>query len=146
MSMERAVELPSGQHVCLGCGQVLDRVVASFAVLGWDDVTEDYSKVVDVGDFACPYCGEAVHITKFYPPEEQQERPSRPSPKTYGDWVDLAENIKERYPGDPVMRASVSYQLGIIARAEAVEPVVEEAEIEEAKRWLARKAGELDIR
>lgn len=62
----------------------------------------------------------------------------RPFPQTYGDWVNLAENIKERYPDDPVMRASVNYQLQHIA---------EETELaEEAKRWLMQKAGELGIK
>ena len=70
----------------------------------------------------------------------------RPFPKAYGDWVNVAENIKERYPDDPVMRASVNYQLGIIAREEDVTPVVEVKEVEEARRWLMLKAGELGIK
>ncbi len=72
--------------------------------------------------------------------------PSRPFPKTYGDWVDLSESIKEKYPDDPAMRAAASYQLGIIAREGEVEPVVEEKDVDEAKRWLTRKAGELGIK
>jgi len=56
----------------------------------------------------------------------------------YGDWVDLAEDIKSKYPDDPVMRASVNYQLQHIAE--------ETEEAEEAKRWLMQKAGELGIR
>lgn len=138
MDMERAAELPSGQLICLGCGQVLDKVVASFAVLGWDDTTEDYSKVVDVGDFACPYCGEPVHVTKFYPPaelgEEEKPRGVRPFPTTYDEWVTLAEDIKT---ADPSLASKVNYNLGLIQRELPGE--------DEAKRWLVRKAGELNI-
>ncbi len=59
-------------------------------------------------------------------------------PQNYGDWVNLAEAIKERYPDDPVMRASVNYQLQQVAE--------ESVEAAEARRWLAEKAGELGIR
>lgn len=135
--MERAVELPSGQHVCLGCGQVLDKVVASFAVLDWDAVSGDYSKLTDVGDFACPYCGEVVSVTKFYPPEEQQEKPSRPYPQTYGDWVSLAEDIKDKLGDDVEARMKVNMQLGYIA--------ADVDNSDSAKRWLAAKAIELGI-
>jgi len=62
----------------------------------------------------------------------------RPFPKTYGDWVDLAENIKERIPDDPATIATVNYQLNTIA--------VGESGVEEAKRWLLNKAGELGIK
>ena len=58
-------------------------------------------------------------------------------PKTYGDWVNMAENIKEKYPDDTVMIASVNYQLRHISE--------ETEEADEAKRWLVERAGELGI-
>lgn len=88
----------------------------------------------------------AVKIIEARLSESGYAAPGRPFPKAYGDWVDLSESIKEKYPDDPAMRATVSYQLGIIAREGEVEPVVEEKEVEEAKRWLTRKAGDLGIR
>ena len=59
-------------------------------------------------------------------------------PQAYGDWVDLAENIKEKSPNDPVMITDVNYYLQHIARG------TEKAD--EAKRWLMQKAGELGIK
>lgn len=61
----------------------------------------------------------------------------RPFPKTYGDWVNLAEDIKERYPDDPVTRAAVNFQLQRIAERE---------DEDEAKRWLMQEAGRLGIK
>lgn len=71
---------------------------------------------------------------------------SRPFPQTYGDWVSLAEDIKAKYADDPVGRASVNYNLNIIAREGKTVPMEEEADIDEAKRWLVEIAGELGIR
>lgn len=58
-----------GQVTCPGCSKVLDKVVVSFAVLGWDESALEYLKVEDTGDFACPYCGEVLAETEFRPPE-----------------------------------------------------------------------------
>ncbi len=60
----------------------------------------------------------------------------RPFPETYGDWVNLAENIKEKMP--PESWNVVNDLLHVISQEEG--PVAEEA-----KRWLMKKAGELRI-
>lgn len=75
--------------------------------------------------------------------------PARPFPKTYGDWVNLAEDIKAKYPDDPVMRASVNFQLLQISHE--TEEIPEEREerfraAQEAKRWMTEQAGELGIK
>lgn len=57
-----------GRIRCSGCGVLLDKVVASFAVLGWDESASEYSKVEDTGDFQCPHCGHMVTETRFTPP------------------------------------------------------------------------------
>jgi len=73
--------------------------------------------------------------------EEMIEIPlGRSFPETYGDWVNLAEDIKDKYPDDPVMRASVNYQLGYIAEEDEYPE-----EAQEAKRWLTKQAGKLQI-
>jgi len=69
----------------------------------------------------------------------------RPFPETYGDWVNLAEDIKTRYADDPVDRAAVNYNLKVIAEEDGVTPMVEQSEVDDAKRWLIQKAGELGI-
>ncbi len=74
----------------------------------------------------------------------------RPFPSTYGDWVDLAEDIKARYPDDPVMRATANFSLQQILEWEQYtrppdEQEVAEKSANEAKRWLINKAGELGI-
>lgn len=58
----------------------------------------------------------------------------RPFPKTYGDWVNLAEDIKEV---EPNISWEVNTRLGHIAS--------ESEEAEGSKRWLVQKAGELGI-
>jgi len=55
-------------------------------------------------------------------------------PTTYGDWVTLAEDIKT---ADPSLIYRVNYNLGLIQR--------ELPGADDAKRWLTRKAGELNI-
>ncbi len=59
----------------------------------------------------------------------------RPSPKTYGDWVSLAEDIKAK---DPDLSYLVNNHLLQISD--------NTCEAEEAKRWLVSKAGELGIK
>lgn len=79
----------------------------------------------------------------YGPPEE------RPFPKTYGDWVSLAEDIKTKYPDDPVMRASVNHQLHQIMRETEEVPGEGEERVraaQEARRWMTEKAGELGIK
>lgn len=61
-------------------------------------------------------------------------------PKTYGDWVDLAEDIKAKYPDDPVMRANVNYFLQQIAQE-----AEDSRKAEESRRWFIKIAGELGI-
>jgi len=61
----------------------------------------------------------------------------RPFPKTYGDWVDLAESIKDK--ADIPVYTETSYKLGIILGNI-------DGDAEDAKRWLIKKAGELGIR
>lgn len=76
--------------------------------------------------------------------------PGRPFPQTYSDWVNLAEDIKEKYPDDPVMRASVNFSLQQIAEEEQYQrPPDEQAEAaraaNEAKRWFVERAREQGI-
>ena len=66
-------------------------------------------------------------------------------PRTYGDWVNLAEDIKQKLPDDPVARATVNYNLRVIASEEQAVPLVEQGEVDDAKRWLVNKGGELGI-
>jgi len=77
-------------------------------------------------------------------PPGQQRR----FPQTYGRWEEIANDINAKYPDDPVTRASVNYQLLLVAQGYE-EPAVTHAErvqeANEAKRWLARKAWELGI-
>jgi len=63
------------------------------------------------------------------------QRPPRPLPETYGDWVNLAMDIKERMPEGAW--GVVNDLLQVIAEGGP--------EAEEAKRWLTAKAGELGI-
>lgn len=68
----------------------------------------------------------------------------RPFPQTYSDWVDLAEDIKAKYPGDTsadlLVKAEVNYHLGCIAEEEENPQAAQEA-----KRLLAGKAVELGL-
>lgn len=73
---------------------------------------------------------ESVYMLK-------EESTSRLFPKTYGDWVNLAEDIKAKCLDDPVGRSNVNYQLQQIAG--------ETKDVAEAKRWLLQKAAELGI-
>lgn len=69
-------------------------------------------------------------------PEEQLRRPF---PSTDGDWIDLAEDIKDKLArvASPDYYTA-THQLGIIL-------TLEEGNPEDAKRWLVEKAGELGI-
>lgn len=58
----------------------------------------------------------------------------RPFPQTYGDWVDLAEDIKAK---DPDSAPIVNDRLNVVC--------FESGDIDSAKRWLVQKAGELGI-
>jgi len=62
---------------------------------------------------------------------------NRPLPQTYGDWVDLAEDIKDKLGDNVEARMEVNKQLGYIA--------ADVDNSETAKRWLVDKAGELGI-
>lgn len=59
----------------------------------------------------------------------------RPFPETYSDWVNLAADIKER---DPSLTPMVNGYMGIIAE-------ITPGDVDDAKRWLVNKAGELGI-
>ena len=61
----------------------------------------------------------------------------RPFPKTYGDWVNLAEIIKEKHP-DLIMSESVNFRLLHISNEDSL--------AEDSKRWLMEKADELGIK
>ncbi len=58
----------------------------------------------------------------------------RPVPQVYGDWVNLAEDMKTK---DPNLASKVNYNLGLIQR--------DLPGADEAKRWLTQKASELGI-
>lgn len=62
------------------------------------------------------------------------EKPSRPYPETYGDWVDLAEDIKEKDPNSASRVNGAMYDISEETRL-----------AEEQKRWLVEKARELGI-
>lgn len=66
------------------------------------------------------------------------KRPSRPFPQTYGDWVGLAEDVKTQDPDNAV---DVNNALTYISREDEAPH-----EANEAKRWLMRRARELDIK
>ncbi len=73
--------------------------------------------------------GEMVEV-----PLEKKES-DRPFPQTYGDWVNLAENIKQADPSD-VFRVNT-----------ALESIShDDPTADEDKRWLVKKAGELGIK
>jgi len=72
-------------------------------------------------------------------------REHRPFPRTYGDWVNLAVDIKDRYPDDPVMRASVNHSLSQILAEEEHAEGWSAGSTAKAKSWLMQKAGELGI-
>ncbi len=81
--------------------------------------------------------GYMVAKGKFYVPSWRgPSQVGRPFPETYGDWVNLAEDIKAKLPDDPATRACVNFQLQHIAERE---------DEDEAKRWLVNKAGKLGI-
>jgi len=62
-------------------------------------------------------------------------RIGRPFPETYGDWVNLAEDIKTKDPGSVFMVNA------------ALQDIASETEYaDEQKRWLVNKGGELGIR
>lgn len=161
---------------CEVCGEYVDKVVLSYGTRTWDEEKQAYvhRDDDDEGDWACAGCGTVVAETRFYPPsgeptpfveemrsrqardraEEFLERVSqpldieqkRPFPKTYSDWVDLAEDIKAKYPDDPVMRATANYSLSQILAEEQRSEGWSAGAATEAKRWLVEKAGELGIK
>lgn len=122
--------------VCPGCEQELDVVVLSYGTRTWDEKAQSYRhhEGEDEGDWACPKCGAGVSETRFYPPAT-----GRPFPRTYGDWVNLAEDIKAAAPNDLQLAAQVNDGLGYIATNDPTSS-------EGAKRMLMQKAGELGIR
>ena len=63
----------------------------------------------------------------------------RPFPKTYGDWVSLGENIKER-DSDPRTWGEVNIALNSLSNEAA-----DEQEVSNAQRYLTTKAGELGV-
>lgn len=68
--------------------------------------------------------------------------PSRPFPDTYGDWVNLGMDIKEKAGIDDVeMTTLVNRHLNHIYEEEQDPDVAQES-----KRWLVDKAGELGIK
>lgn len=77
-----------------------------------------------------PRGGSITGISGFMPTESP-----RPFPKTYGDWVNLAEDIKVK---TTLYNQSVNSKLGIIGG-------LEEGDVDDAKRWLVGKARELSI-
>lgn len=80
------------------------------------------------------FVGEEPEVLRLG--EEMIEVPlGRPFPKTFGDWVDLAEAIKEK---DQSLSPDVNENLGYIFTEDP-------AQSEDAKRWLVGKAGELGI-
>ena len=58
----------------------------------------------------------------------------RSFPKVYGDWVDIAEDIKQAEPPDAIR---VNIALESISN--------DDPTAEESKRWLMQRAGELGI-
>lgn len=68
----------------------------------------------------------------------------RSFPQTYGDWVDLAEDIKAKDPS-PETSSQANMMLNTII-SEAREPGREPpGDVDTAKRWLVQKADELGI-
>jgi len=129
--------------VCSGCGEELDLVVLSFGTRSWDKRTQSYihTEGDDEGDWQCPKCGAAVSETRYYPPTT-----GRPFPQTYGDWVNLAESIKQK---DPTVSTSweVSHALNAILEEERGEAEPDaDYTADDAKRWLVEKAGELGLK
>lgn len=74
------------------------------------------------------------------------EKKPRLFPETYGDWVNLAADIKDRYPDDPVMRATANAALAGILAEEQCSAGWSPEDAVEGRRWLTAKAGELGIR
>ena len=69
--------------------------------------------------------------------------PDRPVPQTYGDWVNLGVDIKEKVGIDDFFTTGqVNTHLGHIYREEELDPEA----VRESKMWLTRKAGELGIK
>lgn len=122
-----------GKIVCSSCGKELDKVVLSFGTRSWDERTQSYihTEEDEEGNWACPMCGAVVSEVRFYPPAI-----GRPFPKTYGDWVNLAENIKTATPD-----LDTQYTANLHLQEIATEGPNQDA----AKRWLVEKAGELRI-
>ncbi len=65
-----------------------------------------------------------------------------PFPKTYGDWVDLAEKIKVATGNEPSYNATINFQLQTISGEGSTETP---QAVAHAKRWLVDQAGVLGI-
>ena len=72
--------------------------------------------------------GEMVEV-------DVSKQPTRPFPETYGDWVNLSEDIKK---ADPESIHTVNEKMTTILH--------NIGDVDGAKRWLAEKAGELDVK
>ncbi len=125
-------------------------------ILGHDIDIEVYISAPDVRGFTI---GDPFHTEKYIHLETTPLYPSMPTsllggagmpmyipgtggkhpvPTTYGMWIDLSEDIKDKYPLDSPERAEVNFQLGILLELEEGRP-------DDAKRWLVNKAGEVGI-
>ncbi len=60
-------------------------------------------------------------------------------PQTYGDWVNLAESMKEIEPVNSSDYDEINFELGVIGG-------FNEGDVDESKRWLMEKARELGIK
>jgi len=70
------------------------------------------------------------------------EPASRPFPKTYGDWVDLGESIKEKAGINDFETMAVVNNMLFNIHEEDQDPIG----AQDAKRWLTEKAQEMGIR
>lgn len=73
-------------------------------------------------------------IERAYRPSKEPYLPAQGHPETYGDWVDISQEIKSRVPS---LAGTVN---------EYMQDIMEETErADSAKAWLTEKAGELAI-
>ena len=126
--------------VCSGCGETLDIVVLSYGTRTWDEKAQSYlhHEGEDEGDWGCPKCMAVVSETRFYPLAT-----GHPFPQTYGDWVDITEKIKHTNPLDTDLAHVTNFHLSVIG---GMEPGMKPVDVDESKRWLVEKAGELGIK
>ena len=76
-------------------------------------------------------------MEEFYPGGHPHAMAHREFPENYGDWVNLAEDIKDRDPG---VKAEVNKRLAAISSRDSDPP-----DVTAAQRWLMQKAHELGI-